>query len=125
MQYAIIRTGGKQYKVSEGDTLTLDRINTDNKSLVFDDVLLLVDEGKITIGKPSVDGAKVEASLVENKRGEKIRVSRFKAKSRYRKTIGFRAELSIVKIDKIAFGGQKTEKKAEKTTKTATKPKDK
>jgi large subunit ribosomal protein L21 len=125
MQYAIIKSGGKQYKVNVGDTLTVDRISGDNKKIVFEDVLLLVNEGKVTLGKPSVKGAVVEGSLVENKRGEKIRVARFKAKSRYRKVTGFRSELSVVKIDKIAFGSDKKSEDTDKTAKTAPKSSEK
>jgi large subunit ribosomal protein L21 len=125
MQYAIIKSGGKQYKVNVGDTLTVDRISGDNKKIVFEDVLLLVNEGKVTLGKPSVKGAVVEGSLVENKRGEKIRVARFKAKSRYRKVTGFRSELSVIKIDKIAFGSDKKSEDTDKTAKTAPKSSEK
>lgn len=119
MQYAVIKSGGKQYKVTVGDVLELDKLSSVSKDdVVFNDVLLVVDEGKTTIGKPLIDGAKVEAKLIENKKGDKIRVSKFKAKARYRKTIGFRAELSVVKIEKIAFESNKGDKK---TTKTSTK----
>ena len=124
MQYAVIRSGGKQYKVNVGDTLTIDKLSSgDKKLVVFDEVLLVVDEDKVTLGKPNIKGARVEASLIENKKGEKIRVSKFKAKVRFRKTIGFRPQLSVVKIEKIAFGAEKTEKKTAKTAKTATKAK--
>lgn len=117
MQYAVIKSGGKQYKISVGDVIELDKLNVDEKSkIVFDDVLLLVNEGKATIGKPSVSGAWVEAKLIENKKGEKIRVTKFKAKSRYRRTIGFRSNLSVVEIEKIAYGANKDDKKTPKTT---------
>lgn len=123
MNYAVIRSGGKQYKVSDGDVLELDKLNLEeNKTIVFDDVLLLVAEGKTTIGKPNVTGARVEAKLIEQKKGDKIRVSKFKAKSRYRKTIGFRPQLTVVQIEKIDFSGKKTEEKIEKIVKSAPKP---
>ena len=121
MQYAVIRSGGKQYKINVGDILTLDNLNTENKKIVFDDVLLVVNDGKINLGNPNVSGARVEASLIENKKGDKIRVSKYKAKVRFRKTIGFRARLSVVKIEKIATGVEKAEKKTVKATKTASK----
>ena len=121
MQYAVIRSGGKQYKINVGDTLTLDNLNTENKKIVFDDVLLVVNDGKVNLGNPNVSGARVEASLIENKKGDKIRVSKYKAKVRFRKTIGFRARLSVVKIEKIATGVEKAEKKTVKATKTASK----
>lgn len=105
MQYAVIRSGGKQYKVSVGDTLSVDKISDDpGKSVVFDEVLLFVDGDKVKVGNPNLKGAKVSAKFVENKKGDKIRVMKFKAKSRYRRTIGFRAQLSVVQIEKIDFG---------------------
>jgi large subunit ribosomal protein L21 len=121
MQYAIIKTNGKQYKVTEGDTLVLDRLATDKKSIIFDEILLAVNDEDISVGKPTVDGARVEATIVEEKQGEKIRVTRFKAKSRYRKTIGFRAQQTVVKIDKINLGSSKSEKKVKESTKTESK----
>lgn len=122
MQYAVIKTNGKQYKVSTGDTLTLDRLNLgDKNTIVFEDVLLVVNEGSTSVGKPTVKGARVEATLLEDKQGKKIRVSRFKAKSRYRKTIGFRAQQSVVKIDKIDFGEGKSDKETKESSKTASK----
>ena len=124
MQYAVIKSGGKQYKVSAGDSLTLDRLNLDGKkTITFDEVLLVVNDGVATIGKPNVNGAKVEATLIEDKQGEKIRVMRFKAKSRYRRTIGFRAQQSVVKIDKIDFGSGKSSEKTKEPTKSNEKTK--
>lgn len=120
MQYAVIKTSGKQYKVSEGDILTLDKFNhEDKKNITFEEVLLTVNDSVSFVGKPTVNGAKVSATILEDKKGVKIRVSKFKAKSRYRKTIGFRPQHTIVKIDKINFGSQKTEKKTTKPAKTA------
>lgn len=101
MKYAVIKTGGKQYRVTEGDTIEIDRLPSDNAKVVFDSVLLSVSDSGFKIGKPYVQNGKVEAELVENFRGEKLRVSKFKSKVRYRKTIGFRAELSKVTIKKI------------------------
>lgn len=116
MQYAIIRSGGKQYKIKVGDTLELDKLSAENKNIVFDDVLLVVDNGVITIGKPIITGARVEAKLVENIKGKKIRVMKFKAKSRFRRTTGFRPQLSVVKIEKIETNAKSSK---EKNTKTA------
>ncbi len=123
MQYAVIRSGGKQYKVSVGDTLKFDKLNSqEGKNIAFD-VLLLVSDGKAKIGKPVVSGVRVEGKLIENIKGEKTRVSKFKAKSRYRKSIGFRPALSVVKIERIINGANKIENKTEKPAKTASKPK--
>lgn len=102
MKYSVIKTGGKQYRVSEDDVIEIDRLSSDKSKVVFDNVLLSVSDSSVKIGKPYVSGAKVEAELLENLRGEKLRVSKFKSKVRYRKTIGFRAELSRVKIKKLA-----------------------
>ncbi len=101
MKYAVIKTGGKQYKVSEGDVIEVDRLPKEKGKLTFEDVLLLVSQQSIKIGKPTVSGEKVEATLVENFKGDKIRVSKYKAKVRYRRVTGFRPFLSRVKIEKI------------------------
>lgn len=121
MQYAVIKSGGKQYKVNVGDTIELDKISEDTKNIIFDEVLLISWDGKVTLGKPTITNAKVEATLVEQKKGDKIRVAKFKAKSRYRKVIGFRAHLSVVKIDKIDLGDKKNVKETVKTVKSAPK----
>jgi len=108
MEYAVIATGGKQYKVSVGDVIEIDRLsNKEGETFDFNDVLLVELGGEVKIGKPKVDGAKVSATVLEIKRGEKIRVAKFKAKSRYRRSKGFRAELSKVKIEEINVTGKK------------------
>jgi len=107
MNYAVIKTGGKQYRVSEGDILEVDRLKEEkNGKVVFDDVLLLVRDEVVAIGKPTISGEKVEAKVLDNIRGEKIRVSKFKSKVRYRKVTGFRASLSRIQIDKIGSKGK-------------------
>ena len=110
MKYAVIKTGGKQYKVSEGDVVEIDRIAGKDGKLSFEEVLLLVNDGKVTVGKPFINGEKVEAKILEDIKGVKVRVSKFKSKVRYRRTTGFRAALTKVQIEKI--GGIK-EVKAE------------
>src|ERR1035437_9744190 len=112
MNYAVIKTGGKQYKVQEGDTIEIDRIVGKDGKFTFEEVLLLVNDGKVTVGKPFIAGEKVEGKILEDIRGVKIRVSKFKSKVRYRRTVGFRAALTKVQIEKI--GGGKTEAKVEK-----------
>lgn len=102
MKYAIIASGGKQYRVKEGDIVEVDSLSLKPQSQhTFSDVLLLVDNDVKKIGKPMVEGASVIGSVIEEKKGEKIRVAKFKAKARYRKVIGFRHSLSKIKIDKI------------------------
>lgn len=106
MKYAVIKTGGKQYKVSEEDIIDVERLNAEKDGkVVFDNVLLLVSETGVKVGRPFVTGEKVEGKLLDNLKGDKIRVSKFKAKVRYRRTTGFRASISRVKIEKI--GGSK------------------
>jgi large subunit ribosomal protein L21 len=101
MKYAVVKTGGKQYKVSEGDVVEIDRIAGKDGKISFEEVLLLVNDGKVTVGKPFINGEKVEAKILEDIKGIKVRVSKFKSKVRYRRTTGFRAALTKVQIEKI------------------------
>lgn len=102
MKYAVIRTGGKQYKVCEGEELLVEKIEAEKKKTVdFDEVLLLVDGKKVHLGQPLVKGVKVKAKILEQIKGEKIRVAKFRAKSRYRRVKGHRQRLTKVKIEKI------------------------
>ena len=110
MNYAIISNGGKQYKVSEGTILELDRVQVEpGQELTLDKVLLTVDGDAITVGTPYVANSAVTAKVLDNTQGDKIRVSQFKAKARHRRTIGFRAKLTKVEITGL---GKKTEKAA-------------
>ena len=111
MKYAVIKSGGKQYKVSEGDVIDVDRLPQENGKVTFADVLLFVTDESVKIGKPIVTDEKVEATLLENFKGDKIRVSKYKSKVRYRKTIGFRASLSKLKIEKIGSASSKPKEK--------------
>lgn len=105
MEYAVIKTGGKQYRVSSGDVLEIDKLPQDTDSdITFDDVLLLVSDSSVKIGKPMLPSVKVKAKLLEQKKGKKIDVYKFKAKARYRRKIGFRALLSKIVIEKIESG---------------------
>ena len=118
MKYAVIGSGGKQYRVAEGDIIEVDRLDSkEGEKVNFESVFLIVQDGQLEIGKPIVAGARVLGKIIENKKGEKIRVSKFKSKVRYRKTIGFRALLSKVQIEKIEKEGKKETKKTPKTTK--------
>lgn len=104
MEFAVIQTGGKQYKVSKGDVLSVEKLAGDFKAgdkVVFDKVLL-VDNGKdTTIGTPFIAGAKVEATFQEHGRAKKVIVVKYKAKSRYFKSNGHRQPFAKVKIDAI------------------------
>lgn len=100
--FAIVQIAGKQYKVTKGSTLVVDKIDgKTGESVKFDRVLLLSDEKKITLGKPLVEGAIVSAKITEQMKGDKIHVRRFKAKVRHRRHIGFRpleTKLQILSI---------------------------
>ena len=112
MKYAIIKTGGKQYKVAEGDIIEVDKLPENEEKVIFDQVLLLVTDGDVKIGKPTISGEKVEAKILGSLKGIKIRVSKFKSKVRYRRVSGFRASLTKVQIEKIGGKEEKVEKKA-------------
>ena len=99
--YAIIATGGKQYKVSEGDVIKVEKLDaTVGESFTFDQVLI-VNNGEMKIGNPTVEGATVEASVVSEGRGKKVVVYRYKRKSGYHKKNGHRQAYTEVKIEKI------------------------
>lgn len=102
MKYAVIKTGGQQLRVKEGETLTIAKLPGKAKEkLVFKEVLLVVDGDKIHLGKPLVKGAQVTAELIEQKKDKKIIVIKFKAKSRYRRKQGHRQQITKIKINKI------------------------
>jgi large subunit ribosomal protein L21 len=100
--YAVIETGSKQYRVAAGDTLEVERVGTEaGKPHTFDRVLLLNDNGKMTVGSPAVAKATVVADVVEHIRGEKKVTFKMKRRKGYHKKIGHRQELSVVKIKEI------------------------
>lgn len=100
--YAIIETGGKQYRVQEGDTLFVEKLEvTAGDTINFDKVLVVSNEGKLSVGAPFVEGAKVEASVVEQGKGPKVIVFKYKAKKDYRRKQGHRQPYTKVKIEKI------------------------
>jgi large subunit ribosomal protein L21 len=101
--YAVMETGGKQYRVAAGDTLEIDRLNGPEagQTFTFDRVLLVNNEGKLSVGAPTVSGASVVADIVEHKRGEKLIIFKMKRRKGYHKKKGFRAELTVVKIKEI------------------------
>jgi large subunit ribosomal protein L21 len=100
--YAVLETGSKQYRVAAGDTLEIERLETEaGKPFTFDRVLLVNNDGKLSVGTPTVDGAKVIADVVAHKRGEKKLTFKMKRRKGYHKTIGHRQELTVVKITAI------------------------
>ena len=127
MEYAVIKTGGKQYRVSKGAILEVDRLESEGKDIVLSEVLLLSSEGKIRIGKPVLADVKVKATLLENFKGDKIRVAKFKAKAKYRRVMGFRPHISrleikdIVSDKKVTPIAAKIDRKSVKKTKATKK----
>lgn len=97
--FAIIATGGKQYKVKEGQVLKVEKLEAVGK-VVFDQVLLVGGEN-VKIGMPHVEGAKVEATVLGEVKGPKVTIRKYKAKVRYRRKTGHRQKYTEVKIDKI------------------------
>jgi len=107
MKYAIVTSGGKQYKVSEGSVLEVDRLDTEaGKDFVFENVLLLAEDGQFQLGQPHVEGVVVTAKVLDQTKGDKIRVSQFKAKARHRRVIGFRSSLTKLEVSSIVSKGK-------------------
>jgi large subunit ribosomal protein L21 len=100
MKYAIIKIKGHQYKVSEGEEILVDRLGSDKAE---PEVLLIVDGDKVQIGKPTLKEAKIKIKTLKEEKGEKIRVLKYKAKSRYRKVRGFRPQYTRLLIEKISL----------------------
>ena len=105
MNYAVIGVGGKQFLVQAGEEITVDRLPAADSSsiLTFDQVYLLVNEGKVSLGTPLVKGAQVTASVIGQEKGPKIRVATYTAKSRHRRVRGHRQLLTRVKIKDIVY----------------------
>lgn len=126
--YAIIESCGKQYKVSEGDVVFFEKLDTEaGKKVSFDKVVLVSDDKKVEVGAPYVKGVKVEGKVVEHGKGKKIIVYKYKAKKNYRRTQGHRQPFTKVEITKIALAkaekpaaevATSEEKVAKKTTTT-------
>lgn len=115
MKYAIIRSGSKQYQVKEGQSLEIEIMGTTEGQVIFDQVLLVVDEDKVEVGTPTVEGIKVYGTVVKEGKGDKIIVFKYKSKSRYRKLNGHRQSFALVKIESIGKEPVKvTSVKAEK-----------
>jgi large subunit ribosomal protein L21 len=100
--YAVLETGSKQYRVAAGDTLEIERLEIEaGKPVTFDRVLLVNNDGKLTVGSPTVKAASVVADVVEHIRGEKKIAFKMKRRKGYHKTKGHRQELTVVKIKDI------------------------
>jgi len=102
--YAVIKTGAKQYKVTEGDVLSVEKITGDKGAeVIFNEVLMVSDDKEIKIGKPFVDGAKVVGQIISQKKGLKLIVYHMKRRKGFHKKTGHRQNLTNMKITKISM----------------------
>ena len=100
--FAIIETGGKQYLVSKGDKIQVEKLEGEaGSSITFDKVLFVGDDKTSTVGKPTISGQAVEAKILLQGRGDKIRIFKYKAKSKYRRTQGHRQSFTELEITKV------------------------
>jgi len=103
--FAVVKSGGKQYRVEPGQLLKVDHVSGNvNDEVRLEDVLMFSDDSGVTIGTPNVAGHVVRATIVEQTKGEKIVVFKFKSKKRYRKTRGHRSQLTVLKVEEILQG---------------------
>ena len=118
--FAIVEIAGKQYKAVAGGELVVDRLAQDAGAIVFDKVLLVASDGDVKIGTPYVSGVSVSAKVLAQEKDEKIYIVKYKAKSRYRRRTGFRAQQTRIVVEKIVAGGKISEpsESISKTTKT-------
>ena len=100
--YAVIQTGGKQYRVAPGDTIDVERLAAEaGNAITLDQVLLVGDEGKVTVGQPGVSNASITAEVVEHRRGPKKIAFKMKRRKGYHRKVGHRQELTRIKISEI------------------------
>jgi large subunit ribosomal protein L21 len=100
--YAVLETGSKQYRVTAGDTLEIERLEVESgKPHTFDRVLLVSNDGKLTLGSPTVANASIVADVIAHKRGEKKIAFKMKRRKGYHRTVGHRQELTVIKITEI------------------------
>ena len=108
MTYAIIKTGGRQFRVAEGDTLDVDLLDVEpGKTATFGDVLLFADGKNVSHGNPLVSGAKVTAEVVEQRKDKKVVAFKYKRRKGYHRTVGHRRKLTRIKIKSISLGEKK------------------
>lgn len=113
--YAVVNTGGKQYKVQQGEILRVEKIPGDVGSPVkFERILMFSDGENVSIGQPVLENVAVEGHIVEQGRAKKIIVFKYKKRKRYRRKAGHRQDFTAVQIDSIAAGGVKAKETAEK-----------
>ena len=99
--YAIIAAGGRQYRVSQGDVIYIDKVNQEVDSAVSFDVLMIGGEGDVKVGNPTIEGAKVEGKVIAQVKGEKITVYKYKSKKDTKRKIGHRQPYTKVEITAI------------------------
>lgn len=102
MSYAIFKTGGKQYRVSEGDTISVDKLDTTDAEITFPEVLLVNNGDETKVGAPFLEGAGVTAKVVEQYKGKKVIAFKFKRRKGFHKTTGFRRHLTKLEITGIS-----------------------
>jgi large subunit ribosomal protein L21 len=103
--FAVIKTGGKQYRVAKDDLIVVEKLEGDaGKGVSFGDVLMVADGGKVSVGAPTVAGAKVAGEVVEQRRGDKVKVFKKRRRSTYRRTQGHRQYETVVRITGITAG---------------------
>jgi large subunit ribosomal protein L21 len=108
--YAVIKTGGKQYRVQAGDLLVVEKLDGEpGAEVAFGDVLMLGDGEAVTLGAPLVDGAQVSATLIETRKGEKVKIFKKIRRQGYRRTKGHRQHESVLRVTSVAGAG-KTDK---------------
>jgi large subunit ribosomal protein L21 len=108
MAYAIIKTGGRQFRVAEGDTLDVDLLDVDaGKTATFGDVLMFADGKNVTQGNPVIAGAKVTAEVLEQRKDKKVVAFKYKRRKGYHRTVGHRRKLTRIKIKSINLGSKK------------------
>ena len=108
MAYAIIKTGGRQFRVAEGDTIDVDVLEVDpGKTATFGDVLMFADGDNVTHGEPLISGAEVTAEVLEQRKDKKVIAFKYKRRKGYHRTVGHRRKLTRVKIKSISMGAKK------------------
>lgn len=112
--YAVVKTGGKQYRVSKDDVLTVEKLDGEAGAVVELEEVLAMDDGKgLTIGTPVIDGARVAATVLEQKKSDKVVIFKKKRRKNYRRTKGHRQQVTVIRISDILAKGQKAAAAAE------------
>ena len=118
--FAVVRTGGKQYRVAPKDVIQVERLKTAaGEAIELGEVLAMSDGEIVSLGRPLVEGARVAATVVEHIRGEKIIVFRKKRRKNYRRKLGHRQELTVLRIDEILAAGEKRKVRRKKKAEAA------